>query len=143
MPHSPRLHDGKLWIIQSGTGEFGYVDLDKGRFEPICDLPGFSRGLAFLGHHALIGVSRPRKDKTFQGLELDDRLAARNQEPICAILAIDLNTGKIAHMLQMKGAVQELYDVAVLPGLRRPMALGFMADDIRYSLRPRPMEPPV
>ncbi|MFK7751337.1 MAG: TIGR03032 family protein [Sedimentitalea sp.] len=139
MPHSPRLYDGKLWLIQSGTGEFGYVDQDAGRFVPVCDLPGFSRGLAFLDGHAVIGVSRPRKDKTFEGLELDNRLGARGQDPICAILAVNLETGKISHMLQMKGAVQELYDVAVLPGIRRPMALGFMADDIRYSLRPGPM----
>lgn len=139
MPHSPRLHEGRLWMIQSGTGEFGWVDRDRGRFEPVCDLPGFARGLGFLNGHAIIGVSRPRKDKTFQGLELDDRLQARGQEPICAILAVDLASGRIAHSLQLKGAVQELYDVCVLPGLRRPMALGFMSDDIRFTLRPAPM----
>lgn len=142
MPHSPRLHDGRLWLIQSGTGQFGFVDLDARRFEPVCDLPGFARGLAFLDGHAIIGISRPRKDKTFEGLELDDRLAARGQDPICAILVVDLASGRIAHMLQMKGAVQELYDVAVLPGMRRPKALGFMADDIRFALRPGPMAPP-
>ncbi|SIN60007.1 TIGR03032 family protein [Parasphingorhabdus marina DSM 22363] len=26
MPHSPRWHDGKLWVLNSGTGELGYVE---------------------------------------------------------------------------------------------------------------------
>lgn len=139
MPHSPRLHKGKLWLIQSGKGEFGYIDQKAGKFEPIVDLPGFARGLGFLGDHALIGLSGPRKDKTFQGLELNDRLSAKNQNPICGVIAVNLETGNIDHLLELRGAVQELYDVAVLPGLRRPMALGFMSDEIRYALNVKPM----
>ena len=136
MPHSPRLHDERLWVIQSGKGEFGWVDIEAGRFEPICHLPGFARGLAFADGHAIIGISRPRKDKTFEGLELDDRLAARGQDPLCAILVVDLSDGAIVHGLYMTGAIQELYDVCVLPGIRRPMALGFMSEEIRFFLRP-------
>ena len=136
MPHSPRLHDGRLWMIQSGKGEFGHVDIEAGRFEPICDLPGFARGLAFADGHAIIGISRPRKDRAFEGLELDERLTARDQDPLCAILVVDLADGTIAHGLYMDGPVQELYDVCVLPGIRRPMALGFLSDEIRLFLRP-------
>jgi uncharacterized protein (TIGR03032 family) len=29
MPHSPRLHDGRLWVLQSGKGEIGTVDPDR------------------------------------------------------------------------------------------------------------------
>jgi uncharacterized protein (TIGR03032 family) len=59
MPHSPRLHDGRLYLLQAGTGEFGWIDLATGRFTALCFLPGFARGLAFLGNHAVIGVLRP------------------------------------------------------------------------------------
>jgi len=76
MPHSPRWHDGQLWMIQSGTGEFGRVDLATGAFEPVCFLPGFARGVSFLGNYAIIGVSRPRNNRTFEDLALDERLAA-------------------------------------------------------------------
>ncbi len=27
MPHSPRWHDGRLWLLESGNGALGYVDL--------------------------------------------------------------------------------------------------------------------
>ena len=74
MPHSPRLYQGKLWLVQSGTGEFGHVDVVTGRFEPVCFLQGYARGLAFVGDRAVIGVSRPRESRTFEGLALNERL---------------------------------------------------------------------
>lgn len=135
MPHSPRLHDGKLWVIQSGLGEFGWIDIATGRFETLCHLPGFARGLGFAGGHAIIGVSGPRKDKTFEGLALNERLAAQNRQPMCGVLVVNLTTGQIVHHLELRGVVSELYDIALLPGVRRPMALGFKTDEIRFMLR--------
>jgi uncharacterized protein (TIGR03032 family) len=74
MPHSPRWHDDRLWVANSGEGEFGYVDLDSGKFEPVVFCPGYIRGVAFHGDFAIIGLSKPRHNKTFQGLGLDARL---------------------------------------------------------------------
>ena len=79
MPHSPRLHRGRLWLVQSGTGEFGHVDLATGRFEPVCFLQGYARGVAFVGDHAVIGVSRPRENRTFEGLALERAAGARGR----------------------------------------------------------------
>ena len=55
MPHSPRLYRESLWLTNAGTGEFGRVDLDRGRLEPIAFVPGFVRGLAFAGDYAVSG----------------------------------------------------------------------------------------
>ena len=137
MPHSPRLHNGVLWMIQSGTGEFGWVDREAGRFEPICFCPGFARGLAFLGDYAIIGLSRPRENRTFDGLVLNERLAAEGAEAKCALLIVNLKTGEMEHRLELEGFIEELYDIAVLPGIIRPMALGFKSDEIRYYVRPK------
>lgn len=136
MPHSPRLHDGQLYIVQSGTGEFGRIDLTSGRFEPMCFLPGFARGVSFIGRHAIIGVSRPRRDRAFDGLALDDRLSKEGLEPTCKIAVVNLDTGDVEHTLEIGGAVQELYDVAAIPGVRRPMVIGFKTDEIRFMIRP-------
>ena len=78
MPHSPRLYDGKLWLLNSGTGEFGTVDPADGTFTPVCFCPGYARGLAFIGRYAVIGLSRPRRGQTFAGLALDERLAEKD-----------------------------------------------------------------
>lgn len=143
MPHSPRLHGDRLWILQAGTGEFGHVDPATGTFEPVCFLPGFARGLAFLGDHAVIGLSRPRENRTFEGLALNERLEREGAGPKCAICIVNLATGDLEHRLDIEGVVQELYDVAVLPVTTRPMALGFRSDEIRFKVRPEAgdMEP--
>ena len=131
MPHSPRLHRGQLWLLNAGTGEFGRVDLAAGRFEPVAFCPGYARGLAMHGDFAVIGTSLPRDNRTFTGLALDEALARRGAEPRCAILVVDLRTGDTVHWLRFEGVVQELYDVAVLPGVVRPAAIGFRSDEIR------------
>lgn len=136
MPHSPRYHEGQLYLVQSGLGEFGRIDLDTGKFEPICFLPGFARGITFIGRHAVIGVSRPRQERTFEGLALDDRLKEYGISSRCELAVVNLDTGDIEHSLEINGVVQELYDIVSLPGVIRPQALGFKTDDIRFVIKP-------
>jgi uncharacterized protein (TIGR03032 family) len=78
MPHSPRWHQDQLWILNSGAGEFGRVDLTTGRFEPVAFCPGYLRGLTFVGNYAIVTLSKPRHI-SFMGLELDDRLKQRGR----------------------------------------------------------------
>ena len=134
MPHSPRLVDGVLYLADSGTGRFGRVDLARGAFEEIAFCPGYIRGMTICGNFAVVGMSRPRHNKTFSGLALDDELARREVEPRCGLMVIDLSSGDIVHWLRLEGVVEELYDVAALPGVARPMALGLVSDEIRRTV---------
>ena len=133
MPHSPRWHDGRLWLLNSGRGEFGTVDLEAGRFTPVAACPGYVRGLAFAGRHAVIGLSRPRHNQTFEGLELEERLKAKDTAPRCGLIVVDTITGATVSWLRFNHTVEELYDVAVLSGVRQAEAIGFKGEDIeRY-----------
>ncbi|KPF75217.1 hypothetical protein IP88_07310 [alpha proteobacterium AAP81b] len=134
MPHSPRLHAGAIWLLNSGTGEFGRVPLAGGHFEAVAFLPGFARGLAFVAGHAVIGLSLPRESRTFSGLPIDAALAARDSEPRCGLAVIDLASGDMVHWLRIEGVVRELYDVGVLPGVRQPAAIGFKTDEIKHLI---------
>ncbi len=134
MPHSPRFYHNKLWLHNSGTCFFGCADLQTGKFEPVTFCPGYLRGLTFWKDYALVGLSKARGDKSFSGLALDEQLIAKNAEPRCGLMAIDLNTGNIAGWLRFEGIITELYDVQVLPGVSRPMALGFQNDEIEHVL---------
>jgi uncharacterized protein (TIGR03032 family) len=131
MPHSPRLYRDKLWLLDSGTGNFGYVDLKRGKFEAVAFCPGYMRGLSFVGDYAIVGLSLNRENKTFEGLALDDNLRKRKAQPRAGLQVVDLRTGDVVHWLRIEGIVRELYDVVVLRGVRRPMALGFKTDEIR------------
>ncbi|MGE0845797.1 MAG: TIGR03032 family protein [Flavobacteriaceae bacterium] len=133
MPHSPRLYNGQLWVLNSGTGELGRIEPGDGRkpgtFKPFAFLPGFVRGLAFHGKYAFVGLSRPRYER-FEGLDLDRRLAEADSEPWTGVQVIDLETGSCVHWFRIDGAVAELYDVNVVQGFACPMALGFGSGDI-------------
>lgn len=134
MPHSPRWYRDQLWLLNSGTGEFGRLDLQQGRFEPLTFCPGFLRGLAFIGNYAVVTLSKPRRDMNFDGLALDAELARRGAVAQCGLQVIDLNTGNVVHWFRVEGMVSELYDVVCLPGVQRPMALGFKTDEIQRML---------
>lgn len=137
MPHSPRWYKDRLWLLNSGEGDFGYLDGD--RFVPVCLCPGFARGLTFVGDYAVIGLSRLRDNTFATGMAIKDRLEKANILQRCGLIVVDLNTGKIAHWLNIQGVVSELYDVAFLPGITRPYTPGFSEPDLhRGVLHPRP-----
>jgi uncharacterized protein (TIGR03032 family) len=116
MPHSPRWHQGKLRLLESGTGTIGSVDLAAGRYEPIAELPGFTRGLDFYGNLAFLGLSQVRESAVFSGIPLTERLSERT----CGVWVVDVTTGRTVAFLKFEDAVQEIFAVQVLPQVRFP-----------------------
>lgn len=131
MPHSPRWYGDRLWLLNSGTGELGYVELNQGEFVPVAFCPGYLRGLAFSGDFAVVGLSQPRHNKTFCGLPLEQRLQDKGAAARCGLAVVDLRTGDCVHTLRIEGIIAELYDVQILAGIQRPMAIGLRTDEIR------------
>jgi uncharacterized protein (TIGR03032 family) len=119
MPHSPRKYGDRFWILESAKGTFAAVDLASGKVETIAELPGFTRGLAFAGRFAFIGLSQVRESNIFGGIPLVDRVNERQ----CGVWVVDLQSGQIAAFLRFQGIVQEIFDVQVLPGIRYPEIL--------------------
>ena len=85
-PHSARLHDGRLWVDDSGYGTFGVCQ--DGRLDVVARLPGWTRGLTFVGRTAFVGTSHviERFRRYAPGVD-----ASRT---ICGIHAIDIDTGR-------------------------------------------------
>ncbi|NRD88220.1 TIGR03032 family protein [Sphingopyxis sp. BSNA05] len=137
MPHSPRVHDGRVWLLNSGTGELGWLDPADHSFVPLAFFPGFLRGLAFHNDHAFVTLSKPRKGH-FEGLALDDRLQEKDQDAWCGVQIVSQSTGDVAQWLRFEGAITELFDVCVLPGVRNPITLGPNSVEIRDFLTVEP-----
>jgi uncharacterized protein (TIGR03032 family) len=116
MPHSPRWHMGRLWLLESGTGSLCAADLDAGSVETVAELPGFTRGLAFAGEIAFVGLSQVRESSTFGDLPLTRRLEERQ----CGVWMVDLVSGSVVGFLRFDDLVQEIFDVALLAGNRFP-----------------------
>jgi len=116
MPHSPRWHRDQLWLLESGDGSFGRVDLDTGRYDAIVQLPGFTRGLSFIGSLAFIGLSQVRESATFSGIPLVER----SQERVCGVWVVNIDVGAIVAFVRFEDAVQEIFAVEALDGIRYP-----------------------
>jgi uncharacterized protein (TIGR03032 family) len=120
MPHSPRWHNGKLWLLESGTGSIGYLDPCTRRYERIAELPGFTRGLDFHGNLAFVGLSQVRETAVFSGIPIAERPI---EERCCGVWVVDLTTGATVAFVKFEDALQEIFAVQALPGVRFPELL--------------------
>jgi uncharacterized protein (TIGR03032 family) len=116
MPHSPRWYAGRLWVLDSGNGGVGTVDPFSGRYDELIQLPGFTRGLTFHGPLAFVGLSQVRESAVFSGIPLVDRLADRT----CGVWVLDLRSGETVAFVKFEEALQEIFAVEVVPGVRFP-----------------------
>jgi uncharacterized protein (TIGR03032 family) len=129
MPHSPRWHDGRLWLLESGTGQLVLVDHATGHRLSIAEVPGFARGLVLCGRYAFIGLSKIRASSAMDGVPL----AERRDELKCGVAVVDLIAGRVCAMLEFQTAVEEIFDVQLLGGVRFPEVLGFKQDTLRNT----------
>lgn len=116
MPHSPRWYNDQLWALESGAGTIGVVDIASKKYRPIGEVPGFSRGLDFCGPVAFIGLSQVRESAIFSGIPITER----TQERICGVWAVDIRSGQTLGWVQFEDAVQEIFAVRVVPGVKWP-----------------------
>lgn len=130
MPHSPRWHNGKLWLLNAGTGQLGWVDFEKKAFVPHAFVPGFARGLSIIGNVAAVGLSKPRNQR-FEGLQLDDELKQRDAEPWCGVQIISLANGDVLNWIRFDGDMGEIFDISFLPNVKHPMMIGLRTTEIR------------
>lgn len=120
MPHSPRVHRGRVWMLHSGTGQLLLVDPASGRVETVTELPGYTRGLAMYDRFAFVGLSKIRETSTFGGMPIADR----QPELKCGVGVVDLGTGRLVSHLEFVTGVEEIFDVQLVPGVRCPALSG-------------------
>jgi uncharacterized protein (TIGR03032 family) len=132
MPHSPRWHEGRLWVLNSGAGELLVADPDGTDPEPqsVCSLPGYLRGLCFVGPYALVGMCKIREKHVFGGLPVQGRY----ERLLCGVAIIDLRSRSQVAMFEFTAGCEELYDVHFLPGILRPTILNLEKPAVRQAV---------
>lgn len=125
MPHSPRLHEGRLWVLDSGKGHLTLVDPATGRSESIESVPGYTRGMSLVGPFAFVGLSRIRETSVFGGLPIEEQ----RDELRCGVAVIDLRIGRTVAVLKFLSGVEEIFAVEVLPNCHAPALFGPLVDD--------------
>lgn len=113
MPHSPRLYNGKLYLLESAKGELVEINPTTYSKKTITKLNGLVRGLSIINDIAIIGISKVRtKSTTFS--KLDSSVRAE----YASIEFIDIKSGMGLGQLTFKNNIEEIYDVQLLPNIR-------------------------
>ncbi len=129
MPHSPRIYDGKIYVLLSATGELAEIDKQGKSYKVIKRLDGFVRGMDRIGDYIFIGLSKLRQTSmAFADLPIAQRSI------FCGIVAMHLPTASIAGYIKYENSVEEIYDVKVLPGMLRPGILNLEKPEFRMAL---------
>ena len=137
-PHSARLRGGRVWLLNSGYGEYGYIE--SGSFHSVSTLPGWTRGLCFHRRIAFIGTSRVlRRFRQYApGLRVD---RAR-----CGVHAVDADSGRVVGSLTWPGGNQ-IFAIDWVPrraAEKLPFEMGAAAPPLSlfYAYRPPGMKLP-
>ena len=130
MPHSPRWHEGALYVLNSGLGELLRIDPRDGSREVICRLTGYLRGLTFHGPHALVGLCQARETALFGGVPV----AETGKRLLCGIALVDLRTGHTSGFLEITSGCTELFDLRVLRGEVRPAIVHIDSPDAKEAI---------
>lgn len=115
MPHSPRVYNGKVYVLLSATGQLLKFDPDTNQKEIVADLGGFVRGMSKIENYLFIGLSKIRKTSSgFKDLPIAEKATD------AGVIIFDLNSNQIIGRLQYENNVDEIYDVKILHNSRRP-----------------------
>jgi uncharacterized protein (TIGR03032 family) len=131
MPHSPRVHGGVLWLVDSGRGQLVRVDPAGGQRNVVAELPGYARGLAIHGNLAFVGLSKIRETAIFGGVPI----AEKSDELRCGVAVVELRTGTTVATFEFASGVEEIFAVTALPGVTSPAMRGpFAAEDGQHAI---------
>jgi len=116
MPHSPRWYRDQLWVLESGKGALSRVNTSNGQIETVVVLPGFTRGLSFVGDLAFVGLSEVRETAVFGSIPITESASER----ICGVWVVDIKAAKVVGWLRFEGDVREIFAVEALSGRVSP-----------------------
>jgi uncharacterized protein (TIGR03032 family) len=114
MPHSPRVIDGDLYVLEGGRGLVLRIDPVSGERQVVVKLPGFTHGLAGYRGILFVGLSKLRQKRGPQGLPIEDE-----GDLVAGVAAIEAKSGCLLGILEFITGVEEIFDLQVLPDIRR------------------------
>lgn len=120
MPHSPRVHEGKTFVLDSGRGQLVTVNPQTGTWDVVASFEGYTRGLAMFGDLAFVGLSRIRETSVFGGVPI----AEKRDQLKCGIAVVNWRTGQHLGAFHFTSGVEEIFAVELLPSVRCPVIRG-------------------
>jgi len=116
MPHSPRFHNGKIYLCESGLGTVYSLDPDTKEKKTVAKLQGFTRGMDFYGPLMFVGVSKVRVSDINNPIPVSMQF----EETYSGVWIINLEDNSIVGNISFEGDVDQIYDISVLYNMTYP-----------------------
>ena len=129
MPHSPRIINNELYLLESGTGKLLLVDTEKNSSEIICDFGCFIRGMNVFKEYLIIGKSKIRSTSN----DFKD-LAVNENSNFAGVIIFDLKNRSVIGEINYETTVEEIFDVNIFPNVRKPLVLGNKSEKYRQII---------
>ena len=141
MPHSPRIHDGALWVLDSGQGVLAEVDRRTGARTPVASVPASRAASTSWASTPSSASPRSGRRTSSGGMPV----SSRHRELHAGVVVVKTSTGEIEGVLRFTSGCDEIFDVAVLRGKHRVQfldpssieaPLGLSAPDFAFWVDP-------
>lgn len=126
LPHSPKCYEGKVYYCASGDGAIHVYDPITEKTQVLCNLPGFTRGMIFLGDLLVVGLSKVRESS--DDGSMTRRIKLTPEDSRCGIWFINASNGLLVSKLEFTGDVSQIYDIAIIPNSCKPEIIS--SDDV-------------
>jgi uncharacterized protein (TIGR03032 family) len=110
-PTAPRVHNGRLWVLQACSGQLCLVNRQTGEFDVVETFPGYTTGLDCHAGYGFVGLS-----STYSDADLNVRPLAAQGNLWCGLAVVDLTTGKAVEALKLLSGFESISAVAVVAG---------------------------
>ncbi len=128
MPHSPKIFNNTLYLLNSGKGEIISMDLTTRKTEIVKALPYFLRGMAKHGDYLFVGLSKIRKtSSSFQELPVSETAT------VAGVAIIYLPFKSVIGTIKYENSVEEIYDLQILP-MKRPGMMSMQKESFKNCI---------
>ncbi len=129
MPHSPRYYNGRVYVCESGTGKVLAYDPETRKVSEVIKLQGFPRGLNFYGPLMFVGLSKTRSSDIKNPIPISKEY----EETFSGVWIINMEDHQEVAHIKFSGDLDQIYDIAVVPGAVNPELLNTGDSLIRHS----------
>lgn len=118
MPHSPRIIDGELYVLESGKGTLLKVNPEECTSEVVYDFGCFVRGMS--NHNGILFIAKSQIRSTSK--DFND-LDVKENSRTAGVIVFDLNKKEVLGQIDYITTVEEIYDVQVIENYLKPVVL--------------------
>ena len=122
-PRDCLWHEGRLYLLESGTGYIGEIDLESREFIKERFLPGFLRGLTVVDKCLVVGSSFDRYESLFLGTSLGATLKKEKVQDRCGVYVVSLENWDVIHSFMILGGLFEIDAVSFIETKNRDMTI--------------------